>query len=133
MALAGEREDDVAKTPLAGERAAVLALAESHYHRRKQLELAQTRVWGVVAVAAGVIGAGAALLLATSSAWKALVPMVAALIAVVAAFIAAHERLRRGRAARRARSPRSLGRIGNALAAQRRDARASASAVWRDA
>jgi cell division protein FtsW (lipid II flippase) len=118
----------------------ILAAAESRYHREERLDVAQTRLWGLVALVVGLAGSGAALFSVTSDTVKVVVPIAAAIVGVlvgVAAAYAPHGTLRRwlprGARAGQPAPPDSLARIGDALEDQRRDARRSAITVWRGA
>jgi uncharacterized protein YjeT (DUF2065 family) len=125
---------------LSRDRQAELTAAEARQASEEHAERAQTRLWGIVAVVIGLLGCGAGLLAATPDAFKAIVPVAAAIVGVLAGIAAAHAphgtlRRRFVPSARREEppTPTSLARVGDALAKQRRSARQAAITVWRDA
>jgi hypothetical protein len=122
------------------EHQAELNAAEARFAHEERAERAQTRVWGVVAVLIGLLGAGAGLLAATPDTLKAVLPIGLAILGVLVGLASAHApqgTLRRwlSPSARRSEqpTPTSLARVGDALDKQRRGARQAAITVWRDA
>ncbi|MGA2469996.1 MAG: hypothetical protein ABSG64_04825 [Solirubrobacteraceae bacterium] len=118
------------------DRVAVITAEEARHHREARSELLRTRLWGVIAVPIGLVGAGAGLLSVASNNVKAGVPVVAALVGVLATAAVAYSAngmLRRwgasGARNGEARVPGGLGLITDALAEQRTDARRSAAST----